>query len=161
MQRQRDKKAAKRFFRQLLKGLTYVPPGAGQDYGNDSCRIHTQLLHRPPELDVKRRWHALEIEDVRAKSTEKSYHFKCFHAHHASIGTSASLDVGTEKSVYSGGTEGVEGAGLAGDCEGVEGAGPAGDCEGVERNGVWGWDVPSLAHPPKSRISTMLMTASV
>jgi hypothetical protein len=45
--------------------------------------------------------------------------------------------------------------------EGLEGAGLAGDCEGVEPNGVWGWDVPSLAHPPKSRMSTMLMTANV
>jgi hypothetical protein len=45
--------------------------------------------------------------------------------------------------------------------EGIEGDGLAGGGEGVEGDGVWDWYVPSLAHPPTSIISTMLMTASV
>jgi ASCH domain len=37
------------------------------DVGNDSYTIHTQLLGWHPELEVKRRWCALEVEDVGPK----------------------------------------------------------------------------------------------
>jgi hypothetical protein len=54
VQRRRDKQAAKKFFRKLLKGLTYVPqtrtnpPASGGDAYRDSSRQGTRSGFSPP-----------------------------------------------------------------------------------------------------------------